>query len=128
MLKSDSHLSKKFCFIYFIESPLKMMEKSFYFILKALLVLMTFWSCWKNSLIRKIRLISKFMTSKPGEQTITLYILPTISQRKDNQTMKLGQLIEYMKRNIFLQKIMQKVRRGNLFQTSFYFLKKLNMR
>ena len=68
------------------------------------------------------------MTSKPGEQTITLYILLTISQRKDNQTMKLGQLIDYMKRNIFLQKIMQKVRRGNLFQTSFYFLKKLNMR
>ena len=34
-LKSDSHLPKKFLFIYFNESPLKMMENAFYFILKA---------------------------------------------------------------------------------------------
>ena len=41
-LKSDSHLPKKICFIYFIESPLKMMKNAFYFILKALLVLKIF--------------------------------------------------------------------------------------
>ena len=68
-LKLDSHLSKKFIFICFNESPLKMMKNAFYFILKALLVLrifkfvLTFWSCRRNSLIRKTRLISKFLTS-----------------------------------------------------------------
>ena len=41
-LKYDSHLPKNFCFIYFNESPLKMMETAFYFILKAFLVLMVF--------------------------------------------------------------------------------------
>ena len=59
------------------------MKNVFYFILKALSVLkifqfliMTFWSCRKNGLIRK--------------------------------TMKLGQLIDYNKRNIFLQKLCRK--------------------
>ena len=33
-----------------------------------------------------------------------IHILPNISQSKGNQTMKIGQLIEYNKRNIFLQK------------------------
>ena len=55
------------------ESPLEMMKNAVYFTLKALFVLkifkifvLTFWSCGKNGLIRKIRLISKFMTSQPG--------------------------------------------------------------
>ena len=64
-----------------------------------------FWSCRKNGLIRKIRLTPKFVTSQPGSQTIALHILPDISQSKGNQTMKFGQLIEYNKRNIFLQKL-----------------------
>ena len=38
--------------------------------------------------------------------------------------MKRGQLIEYNKRNIFFSKIMQKIRQGNSFQTSFFFFKK----
>ena len=41
-LKSDSHLPKKFLFIYFNESLLKMMKNAFYFILKALFVLKIF--------------------------------------------------------------------------------------
>ena len=41
---------------------------------------------------------------------ICIYIY--ISQRKGNQTMKIRQLIEYNKRNIFLEKIMQKMRQG----------------
>ena len=45
------------------------------------------------------------MTSQPGLQTIAIHILLNISQIKDNQAMKLGQLIEYCKRNIFLQKL-----------------------
>ena len=45
------------------------------------------------------------MTSQPGLQTIAIQILPNISQNKGNQTMKFGQLIEYNKRHIFLQKL-----------------------
>ena len=63
-----------------------MMENAFYFTLKALFVLkifkffvMTFCSCRKNDSIRKIKLISKSMTSQPGSQTIAIHISP-ISQ------------------------------------------------
>ena len=55
---------------------------------------MTFWS----------RLISKSMTSQPGQQTIAIHILPNISRSKGNQTMKFGQLIEYNMRNTFAKK------------------------
>ena len=48
------------------------------------------------------------MTSQHGEQAIAIHILPNISQSKSNQTMKFGQLIEYNKRNIFLQKLCRK--------------------
>ena len=41
-LKSDSHLPKKIRSICFIESPLKLMKNTFYFILKALFVLKIF--------------------------------------------------------------------------------------
>ena len=43
------------------------------------------------------------MTSQPGLQTIAIHILPNISQSKDNQTMKIGQLIEYDKRKIYVE-------------------------
>ena len=59
-------------------------------------------------MIRKISLISKLLTLQPGLQTIAIHILPNISQSKGNQTMKFGQLIEYNKRNIFLQKLCRK--------------------
>ena len=42
------------------------------------------------------------MTLQPGLQTIRMHILPNISQTKSSQTMKVCQLIEYNKRNIFL--------------------------
>ena len=45
------------------------------------------------------------MTSQPGLQTIAIHIMPNISQSKGNQSMKFGKLIEYNKRNIFLQKL-----------------------
>ena len=48
------------------------------------------------------------MTSQPGQQTIAIDILPNTSQSKGNQTMKLGPLMEYNKRNIFLQKLYRK--------------------
>ena len=44
------------------------------------------------------------MTSQPGKQAIAIHTLPNISKSKSNQTMKFGQLIEYNKRNIFLEK------------------------
>ena len=43
------------------------------------------------------------MMSQHGFQTITMHILHNISQSKSNQTMKFGQLIEYI-REIFLFK------------------------
>ena len=54
-----------------------MMENACYFILKALFVLkifkfFVFLVTQKNGLIRKIRLISKYTTSQPGKQTITI--------------------------------------------------------
>ena len=60
-------------FVCVTESSLKMMKNAFYFILKALFVLKLFrFLSWlfghieKNDLIRKIKLISNFMTSQPG--------------------------------------------------------------
>ena len=64
---------------------------------------LTFCSCRKNGLIRKIRLVLEFMTSQPSKKTIAIHILSNISRSKDNQTMKFVRLIEYNKRNIFLQ-------------------------
>ena len=52
--------------------------------------------------------VEKFMTSQPGQQKIAIHILSNISGSKSNQTMKLGQLIDYNKRNIFLQKLHRK--------------------
>ena len=48
------------------------------------------------------------MTSQPGLQTVARHILPNISQNKDNQTIKFGQLIEFNKLNIFFQKLCRK--------------------
>ena len=70
-----------------------MMKKAFYFTLKNSFCsqdiynfVLTFWSCRKNDLIRKIQLISKFMTSQAGYQTITIYIMNNISQSRSNLT------------------------------------------
>ena len=48
------------------------------------------------------------MTSQPPFQTIAIDVLPNISQNKGKQAMKFGQLIEYNKRNTFLQKLCEK--------------------
>ena len=47
----------------------------------------------KNSLIRKLRLISKFMTSQTGQHMISIRISP--KRNKGNQAMKFAQLIKY---------------------------------
>ena len=46
--------------------------------------------------------------SQAGGQTITIHIFLNILRGKGNQTMKSGQLIEYNKRTIFLQKSRKK--------------------
>ena len=43
------------------------------------------------------------MTSQTGKQRITIHILLNMSLIKGKQAMKFGQLIEYLKRNIFLK-------------------------
>ena len=65
---------------------------------------MILWSVRKNGLIRNVRLVSKFMTLQPGSKTVTVHTLPNISLNKNNQAIKIGQLIEYKKRKNFLQK------------------------
>ena len=106
-LKSDSHVPKKILFICFNENSLKMMKNAFNFILKALFVLkifkfLTFWPCRRNGVIRKIRLIAKFLTPHSGKQTNTIHLLPNTSRSKKNQTLKFGQIIEYNNRNIYI--------------------------
>ena len=104
-----------------------MMKNTFYFVLKAVFVLNTFnfyqnfCSCRKTSLIRKITLISKFMTPQPGQQTITIHILPNISRSKSNPTMKFGNLIEYNKRNVYVQKLCQNMQRRLVLDLFFFF-------
>ena len=49
------------------------------------------------------------MTSRTGQQIITIYILPNISVGKGNQAMKFGQLIGYKMRNFSLKNYMQNV-------------------
>ena len=96
------------------KSPSKMIKNTFYFTSKALFILKIFkFLSWlfghvAKRLIRKTRLISDSMTSKPDQQTIVIHILPNISRNKGNGTMKFGQLIECSMRNIFLEKLCTK--------------------
>ena len=106
-LKPDSDLPKKFCFICFIESPLKMMKNAFYFILKALFVLMIFKflslrfchvdktaglerNLWRNNLVNKRLQYTYCQTSQ------------------DVKADKPWNLARFNKRNIFLQKSCRK--------------------
>ena len=64
-------------------------------------------------MIRKLSLISKFVTSQSGLQIIAIHILPNTSRKKGNQTMKFDQLIKYNVKNIFFPEIMQKMGHGH---------------
>ena len=79
-------------------SPQKFFSFSRYlsFCLKFLVLL-------QNGLLRKIRLTYKFMTSRPGKQTIVIHVLPNILRNKGNQAMKFGQLRKYNMKNIFVE-------------------------
>ena len=85
------------------------MKNAFCFIWKVVFVLKIFKFCpnifghvvkW---LVKKNKLISKFMTSSTTKQIITMHILPTVSRSKVNQTSKFGQLIECNVRKNFLR-------------------------
>ena len=65
-------------------------------------------------MIRKIRLLSKFVTSKSGSQTLAIHILTNIARSKKNQAMIFGQLIEYSMRDIFLDVVEEKMWRQNI--------------
>ena len=59
-------------------------------------------------MIRKVRLISIFMTSQAGQKIITIYILTNTSKSKFNQAMKFGQSVEYNRNNMFFEKSCKK--------------------
>ena len=60
--------------------------------------------------MRELGLILNFITSQPGKQAMAIHIVLNITRRKSNQifetwsAMKFVQLIEYIMRNIFLEK------------------------
>ena len=62
----------------------------------------------ENGPIKKIRLISYFMTSQSGQQLSAIHILPNISRSKGNQTMKFDQSIECNMKHIFPEKSCKK--------------------
>ena len=64
------------------------------------------------------------MTSQPGLQTIAIH-MPNISKSIGNQKMKFGQLIEYTKKNIFIQKACEKWGRETSSRPLFVFKKSL---
>ena len=59
---------------------------------------------WENGLIRTLRLVLKFITSKTGPQTITIHIFLNISSRKGHPVMEFSQLVKYNSKNIFDQR------------------------
>ena len=70
-------------------------------------------------MLRKLCLISKFITSQTGQTIIAIRTLPNISRSKGIQTMKFGQLIEFNMRNIILEKSYEKCA-GEAGPRSFY--------
>ena len=114
-----------------------MIKNAFCFMLKALLVLkiynllsLLFVHVGRRRLDKKAKVNIKLMTTQTVKQIITIqilpkqiiavhillkqiiaiHILPNISRSKGNQTIKIGQLIEYNVRNVFLEKIIHKMR------------------
>ena len=88
------------CILFHLKNSFRSWDEKFF--------VLTFWSCRKNGLTRKIRLISKFQASKHGWQKIAIHIFLKISWSKGNLAVKYGQLIKYTKINIFLRKSCRK--------------------
>ena len=77
------------------------MLEALFFLLDAYIFVLNFYYVQNQLNKKKVWLISKFMMS---QQIIVISILPNISRRKSNQTMKVSQRIEYNKRNSFLER------------------------
>ena len=60
-----------------------------------------------HGLLRKLRLISKLMTSQPGKQTTAIDILPNISRRKRKSDIEICSVNPHM-HEIFLQRYSMK--------------------
>ena len=80
-LRSDSHLPKKYISFAPIRKFFKNYEKCFLFRYKSSfrsqdieIFVLIFWSCRQNGLIRKLRLISKFMTSQQKDSLNRVFI------------------------------------------------------
>ena len=101
--------SKKVVFVCFNECSSKMMKNSFYFILNALFILKylnfrpNFFDQVGKRLDKKAKVNVRICDVTEGQQIIVIHILPNISRRKVNQTLKFGQLIEYNMRYTFLK-------------------------
>ena len=94
------------CFLFHLESSFCSQDIKVF--------VMTFWSCRKNGLIRKIRLTSKFMMSQPSLQTIAVYIIPNVSQSKYSQAMKFVWPINRVQQEKYISsKIIRKMRQGD---------------
>ena len=76
----------------------------------------------EHGLIRIIKLISKFVL----KQTIVMHTLFNISRSKGSQIVKLGYLIEYNIRNIYLEKSYTKYC-GETISKPFFQKSKLNI-
>ena len=66
------------------------------------------------------------MTSRPGQQAITIHILPNASRSKSSQTVKIGQVTERNNRNIFFKNQAEN-EAGRLVSRLFCFSKKIYM-
>ena len=66
-------------------------------------VCLDFLVMYKNSLIRKTRLISELMRSKPGKQIIVIHTLSNFLRIKGNQRIESSQLKQCNMTNIFLE-------------------------
>ena len=100
--------SEKMCVVCSIESPLKRTKNAFYFILKLFSFSRYLGFHHDFLFMQKKRLDQEDKVNfKIHDVTTWLtnngkHILPNISGSKRNHTMKLGQFIDYNKRNIFL--------------------------
>ena len=81
---------------------------------------------YKNGLMRKLWLISKFMTWQTGHQITAIHILSKISRSRGNQTIRFGHLVEYNMENNFLKKSYPKCG-GETISRPFYKNSKLSI-
>ena len=79
----------------------------------------------EKGLIRNLRLISKFMTFKPGKQTVAIHILRNISRSRGRQAMKFNQLIECNAKIFFFKNHVEKEVAKLLPDFFFFFLGKV---